>query len=58
MTVDPNVFQNSDVEEFASHLGLDGSDADLLYEMMYGYNTEGWEWDEDEYRDEDRYQNY
>ena len=58
MSDDPNVFQNSDLEEFASHLGLDGSDADLFYESYYNLNIEDWDWDEDEHREEDRYSNY
>jgi len=46
-------FPVSDVEDFASYLGLDGTDADMFYESVYGLNTDDWDWD-DEYREEDK----
>ena len=45
MTLEPSVFPVTDVEDFANHLGLDGTDADMFYEMMY--NIDGEEWEEE-----------
>ena len=54
----PEAFHVTDVEDFAKHLGLDGADADMFYECMYGLEGEwAYEWDEDEYRNEDKYEN-
>lgn len=39
-------FQNSDLEEFAEYLGLNGIDTDLYYESYYQMNS-------DEYDDYD-----
>ena len=47
----PEAFPVTDVEDFANHLGLDGSDADMFYESYYMLNVNEewtWEWDEDE----------
>ena len=41
----PDAFPVTGVEDFASYLGLDGTDADMLYEMMY--DIEGWEWEDE-----------
>lgn len=51
MTLEPDTFNNSDVEDFAKHLGLDGTDADMFYESIYGLEGE-WEYEWDEYREE------
>ena len=40
-------FQNSDLEEFAEYLGLNGIDTDLYYESYYQMNND------DEYDDYD-----
>ena len=40
-------FQNSDLEEFAEYLGLNGIDTDLYYESYYQMNSD------DEYDDYD-----
>jgi len=54
MTLAPDVFPVTDVEDFASYLGLDGMDADMFYESIYGLEGEWeYEWDDD-YREEDR----
>ncbi len=41
-----DMFNASDVESFASHLGLSGSDADLFYEQYYNLSEteEDWTW--------------
>jgi len=41
-----DMFNASDVESFASHLGLSGSDADLFYESYYQMHDtdEDWSW--------------
>ena len=41
-----NLFNASDVESFASHLGLKGLDADLFYESYYQLSDsdEDWTW--------------
>jgi len=57
MTLAPDVFPVSDMEDFASYLGLDGIDADIFYESYYRLNVDD-EWDDDEYREEDKYANY
>ena len=42
-------FPVSDIEDFASHLGLDGTDADMFYEVYFGLNcNDEWTCDEDE----------
>jgi len=41
-------FPVTDVEDFAFYLGLDGTDADMFYEMIYGLEGE-WEY---EYEDD------
>jgi len=49
-----DMFNASDVESFASHLGLRGSDADLFYECYYSLDdkVEDWSWImDDELRD-------
>ena len=58
MTLAPDVFPISDVEDFASYLGLDGTDADMFYESYYNLNIEDWDWDDDEYREDDKFANY
>ena len=57
MTHSHDVFPISDVEDFASYLGLDGTDADMFYESYYRLNIDD-EWDDDEYREENKYGNY
>jgi hypothetical protein len=53
----PEAFPVTDVEDFASYLGLDGMDADMFYESWY--HTENWTWEDEEYRnEEDKYQKY
>ena len=45
-------FPVTDVEDFASYLGLDGSDADMFYESYYMLNVNEewtWEWDDEDY---------
>ena len=39
----PEAFPVTDVEALANHFGLDGTDADMFYEMMY--DIDGWTWD-------------
>ena len=41
------VFPITDVEDFASYLGLDGTDADMFYESYYNINVDD-EWYETE----------
>ena len=41
-------FPVSDVEDFASYLGLDGTDADMFYELMYSLTPDDWTWDDEE----------
>ena len=42
-------FPVTDIEDFASHLGLDGTDADMFYEVYFGLNcNDEWTWEEDE----------
>ena len=55
MTHESSVFPVSDVEDFASHFGLTGIDADMFYESYYNLNPE--DWDEDEYRENEIIQN-
>ena len=57
MTLAPNIFNNSDVEDFASYLGLDGTDADMFYESYYNLNIDD-EYLDDDYREEDKYSKY
>lgn len=57
MVAPPDVFPVTDVEDFASYLGLDGTDADMFYESYYQLNVDD-EWLEDEYREEDKYKDY
>lgn len=57
MTHSPDVFPVTDVEDFASYLGLDGMDADMFYESYYQLNVDD-EYEEDEYREETHYQTY
>ncbi len=40
-------FPVSDIEDFASHLGLDGTDADMFYESYYNLNIDDWTWEEE-----------
>ena len=44
----PEAFPVTDVEDFANHLGLDGTDADMFYELMYSLNIDDWTWDDEE----------
>lgn len=37
--------QNSDIEKFANHLGLDGLDVDSFYEMYYNLVDEDDDYD-------------
>ena len=56
MTLTPN----SDLDDFAKYLGMDGLDVDMFYESVYGLQGE-WEYEfdeEDEYREETHYQTY
>ena len=39
------MFHQSDFEEYAAFLGLEGSDADLFYESYYGLDSEELEYD-------------
>ena len=57
MTLSPDVFPVTDLEDFASYLGLDGMDADIFYESYYNLNIDD-EWDDDEYREENKFVNY
>lgn len=58
MTLHPNLFPVADVEDFAKHLGLDGTDADMFYEAYYSLNIEDEDWEETEYRNDDKYAYY
>lgn len=59
MDLTPDTFLSSDMESFANYLGLDGSDADMFYESVYGLQDEWeYEYEEDEYREETHYQTY
>ena len=40
-------FPVTDVEDFAKHLGLDGTDADMFYESYYNLNIDDWTWEEE-----------
>ncbi len=39
-------FQNSDLEEFAEYLGIDGLDFDVFYETYYELQQENQEYDD------------
>lgn len=52
---DPEVFPVTDIEDFASHLGLDGADADMFFESYYQMNVDD---DYDEEMDSTPFFNY
>jgi hypothetical protein len=57
MTLTPDSFRSSDMDDFAKFLGMDGLDADMFYESYYQLNVDD-EYEEDEYREETHYQTY